>query len=554
MVKALLSCLPLLLISLSLTAQPEVLFKQAESLRSEIDSAKSAYQQVTVRAQELEGEEREIIENQLYFIASNYASEIYELADVVESLPQDNTKTTELRAYIRPVLEEIPSVFHARLSKIQTESATLRAQLADASPEQQTVLQERIAVTESHIDKLFQSLFTHNDVLRQLGITSDQSEPLIEQLQERSMLTAGRLKRASEEHKLFRSLAGEHPDSADLKQQLAATEVARSSYLASLERQVALLEKNKVDVDYYQTLLVETSGDITRGFNLKVLQRLASQTYDDLKSWFEDSFSKLIGKFFIFTLTVIIFRYLGLLARSAVVKLMERPTVKLTVLLKKTIAKGTSNLVLFIGVLIALSQIGVSLGPVLAGIGVIGFIIGFALQDTLANFAAGMMILLYRPFDVDDYIESAGVAGKVNKMSLVSTTVLTLDNQTLIIPNNKVWGDVIRNVTHQRVRRVDLTVGVAYDSDIPHVERVLQGILDNYDKTLKSPEPIISVHELGDSSVNFAFRAWVRTDDYWEAYWYLTREVKIQLDKEGIGIPFPQRDVHHYYPEKPLDE
>lgn len=130
-------------------------------------------------------------------------------------------------------------------------------------------------------------------------------------------------------------------------------------------------------------------------------------------------------------------------------------------LLQRMVLLVVRNTILAIGILIALAQIGISLGPLLAGLGVVGFIVGFALQDTLSNFAAGMLILIYRPFDVDDFIEAGGVSGKVSNMSLVNTTILTFDNQTIIVPNNKIWGDVIRNVTAQKLRRIDMVFGIS---------------------------------------------------------------------------------------------
>jgi small conductance mechanosensitive channel len=143
-------------------------------------------------------------------------------------------------------------------------------------------------------------------------------------------------------------------------------------------------------------------------------------------------------------------------------------------------------------------------------------------------------------------VEAGGVFGKVQKLSLVSATILTIDNQTLIVPNGKIWGDVIRNVTAQKTRRVDLVFGISYSDDIPHAEKVLKSILDEHDKVLDDPEPIVKLHELADSSVNFIVRPWVKTEDYWDVYWDVTREVKMRFDREGIGIPFPQRDVHIY--------
>jgi small conductance mechanosensitive channel len=173
-------------------------------------------------------------------------------------------------------------------------------------------------------------------------------------------------------------------------------------------------------------------------------------------------------------------------------------------------------------------------------------VLGFALQDTLSNFAAGMMILMYRPFDVGDLIEAAGVTGTVKAMNLVSTSVLTADNQMLIVPNNKIWGGVIRNVTHQRTRRVDLEFGVGYGDDSQHTQKVLEEILAQNPKVLKEPAPVVRLHQLTDSSVKFVVRPWVKTEDYWDVYWGVTQEVKHRFEAEGLSTPYPRRNVHIY--------
>jgi small conductance mechanosensitive channel len=154
------------------------------------------------------------------------------------------------------------------------------------------------------------------------------------------------------------------------------------------------------------------------------------------------------------------------------------------------------------------------------------------------------MILAYRPFDVGDFVEAAGVTGKVKDMNIVSTRILTVDHQTLIVPNSKIWGDVIRNVTAQSERRIDMVFGISYEDEIPKAERILGEILTSHDKVLNDPEPVVRLHTLNDSSVDFVVRPWVRTEDYWDVYWDVTREVKMRFDREGISIPYPQRDVH----------
>jgi len=213
-------------------------------------------------------------------------------------------------------------------------------------------------------------------------------------------------------------------------------------------------------------------------------------------------------------------------------------------LLKDFIVNIVSKFVLLIGVLMGLSVLGVNMGPVLAFVGAAGFVIAFALQNTLSNFASGLMIMLYRPFDIGDVVDVAGVIGTVNSMTLVTTSVMTADNRLMVIPNNTIWGSIITNVTHSDKRRVDLTVGIGYTESIEKAQKVLEDILSNHPLILKDPEPAVKVHELGDSSVNFIVRPWTLTADYWTVYWEITRRIKVRFDEEGISIPFPQRDIH----------
>jgi small conductance mechanosensitive channel len=157
-----------------------------------------------------------------------------------------------------------------------------------------------------------------------------------------------------------------------------------------------------------------------------------------------------------------------------------------------------------------------------------------------------MMILLYRPYDMGDLIDVGGVFGKVDKMSIVSTSLLTLDNQLFVVPNSKIWGDVIKNVTSQDIRRIDMVFGISYSDDIPKAESILEDILQSHGKVLDTPESMVRLHTLGASSVDFVVRPWVKVDDYWDVYWDVTRTVKLRFDEEGVSIPFPQRDVHIY--------
>jgi len=217
---------------------------------------------------------------------------------------------------------------------------------------------------------------------------------------------------------------------------------------------------------------------------------------------------------------------------------------KTSTLLQNFAVRSVKRLALALGALIALGKLGLDMGPMLAAIGAAGLVIGLALQGTLSNIASGLLIMTSRPFDVGDLVSTAGVRGFVRGMTLITTRIVTFDNQIVFVPNNKVWGDVITNSTANKTRRVDLVFGISYGDDLRHAQRVLREVVSENPKVLADPEPIVRVNELGDSSVNFVVRPWVAADDYLEVFWDLTETVKERFDSEGISIPFPQRDVH----------
>ncbi len=315
-----------------------------------------------------------------------------------------------------------------------------------------------------------------------------------------------------------------------------------------LEALLDLMPRLGLDDAPYRQILVASSGEITLdALDRDVAGNLLGQWITGLREGLVENGPGLAFQAIVFVVIVAFFLWLSSLARRVVARAVEAPHLRFSQLLKRMLVSLSSGAVLLLGVLIALSQLGIEIGPMLAGLGIAGFVLGFALQDTLGNFAAGVMILVYRPYDVGDMIDCAGgVFGKVDEMSLVSTTILTIDNKTLIVPNSKIWGDVITNVTAQRIRRVDLVFGIGYADDIPKAEGVLESILADHPKILDDPAPVVKVSELGDSSVNFIVRPWCVRDDYWDVHWDVTREVKMRFDREGVSIPFPQRDVHFY--------
>lgn len=252
----------------------------------------------------------------------------------------------------------------------------------------------------------------------------------------------------------------------------------------------------------------------------------------------------LVARLVVFLVILLVFKVAGRIVASVIGAAMQKSRLKPTQLLLDFITGTTRNLILVFGMIMALAVIGVEVAPLLAGIGVIGFVVGFALQETLGNFAAGIMILLYRPFDVGHFVTAGGVTGTVKAMSLVSTTIATPDNQVQIVPNGSIWGGVITNVTANPTRRVDLIASVHYRDDIDAAQAILERVVKSNPLVLQDPAPVVRLDKLGESSVDFVVRPWCKTEDYWTVRAQVTRSIKLEIEKAGLSIPFPQRDVH----------
>ncbi len=314
----------------------------------------------------------------------------------------------------------------------------------------------------------------------------------------------------------------------------------RTSLIDLFNVVLAELESKGGEIKEYDSYIKAVSG-------IKVDVTDASATWTTITGWLlspEGGFRWAVN-LIQFIVIVVAFYFLSILAGKAAQKAFSKST-HFTTLLREFLVLAARRLVLFIGFFVGLSAMEVNIGPVLAIIGAAGFVIAFALQNSLSNFASGILMLVYRPFDIGDVINVAGVLGKVESMNLLSTQLRTPDNQLVVVPNNSVWGDVIINVTGITRRRVDLVFGIGYGDDIDVAQKILENIVSEHELVLKEPEFIVKLHELGDSSVNFICRPWVKPEDYWTVYWDITREVKRRFDADGVSIPFPQRDVHIY--------
>jgi small conductance mechanosensitive channel len=240
----------------------------------------------------------------------------------------------------------------------------------------------------------------------------------------------------------------------------------------------------------------------------------------------------------------VIGRWAAGLFQKIVGRVMSRRSVDETV--SSFVGNLTYYALLAFFILAALGQLGIQTTSFVAIIGAAGLAVGLALQGSLANFAAGFLLLIFRPFRVGDYIEGGGTAGTVEKIQLFTSQLKTPDNKTVIVPNAGMTAGNIVNYSSKGTRRVDMVFGIGYGDDIDRARSVIEEVIAADERILKDPAPVVAVSELGDSSVNFVVRPWVNAGDYFAVLWDVTEKVKKRFDEAGISIPFPQRDVHVY--------
>lgn len=314
----------------------------------------------------------------------------------------------------------------------------------------------------------------------------------------------------------------------------------RTALADRLEVVLTSLEAKGGEVEEYRNYAVAVSG-----IDLDATD--ASATWAAIVGWLtsKEGGQRWARNFATFLLILLITWMAARILAAVVNWLLERK-VRLSSLAEKLISRTIKNVILVIGFAIALTALEVDVTPILAAIGATGFIVGFALQGTLSNFASGLMILINRPFDEGDVVSAGGVTGTINQMNLVSTTFRTFDNQTIHVPNNEIWGSVITNITANSERRVDLEFGIGYDDDFEQAEQIIREVVTEHELVLEDPEPQVVMHELGDSCVKIVCRPWAKTSDWWTVKTEVTRRVKQRFDAAGISIPYPQRDVHVY--------
>ena len=257
---------------------------------------------------------------------------------------------------------------------------------------------------------------------------------------------------------------------------------------------------------------------------------------------------ELIVKFGMNIMAAVVILVIGIwiakLVRKAIGKALQKKN------LDKTLTTFLVNLLYFllltVVVLASLGRLGIETTSFIAILGAAGLAVGLALQGSLANLASGVLLIIFRPFEVDDFVKIADEEGFVEKIHIFTTQIKTFDNRTIIIPNSTVTGGKIINYTSKDIRRVDLSIGISYGDNIKTALDAITDLCSSNPKVLADPSPYVGVVEYGDSSINLTVRPWCKTDDYWDVFFEINEQMKSALDKKGISIPFPQRDVHLY--------
>ncbi len=528
-------------------AQDQAREKLAANL-AQIAEYQAALNELTAARTAAEGARQAILDARVSRALDQLITLVHTTAKNYVADRPEGSDTSTSGVEIVSLLDTLPDHIGKQLSYIQRGLELPRP--SQTALEQAALIADLEVSARAH-DKLIDALIANNTIAADMGMDTRATEASVR----RQVVRGGENASAyldvtmDQLNKLRRQLAT-LPKNEELIAKIAVTEKHMLAIADILRKRAKRMDELGLDSSTFNAQLIAATGAITTEiFDLNVVTGIATDFFDGITGWMADNGARITFQFFIFLIILAIAWKVAALGEMVTKRALGSMQVSLTQLLQRMIVSATRSVILVLGLLIGLSQLGISLGPLLAGLGIAGFIIGFALQDSLSNFASGLMILIYRPFDVGDVVDVNGAFGTVRHMSLVNTTVLTFDNQTLVVPNNQVWQNIIKNLTSEATRRVDLVFGISYSDDIEKAERVLKEIVAANEKVLDEPEAIIRLHELGESSVNFVVRPWVKTEDYWDTYWAITREVKLRFDREGISIPFPQRDVHLFTQE-----
>ena len=514
------------------------------SLLTQIREATSARDSLSALAEAASGSVGELLEELSWQQQLKLHSAVISLAG---RMSQETSRGRDLTGVREELGTLIRGTWPRYLAQLEHRQQVLN-QLRDSS---ETVSGSKRLAIESevtrHSDRLFEAYRSVEEVLLALGRVgfdiSEQRAFITRSLRGMATTMLTRMQLLNRDQAAAGVRLSQDGANAEYRYEFEAYKERSSRTRKGLSTVIELLDQLDVDTTEFRVAMIAATGVITTDvFRWRVLLGLLRASWDRLAAVLVGNAAGWLFKTLVVVLTLLGFQQLARVVRRVVKRAVSHS--ELSGLMRTTVARLSANAVQLLGFLIVLTQLGVHVAPLLAGLGIAGFVVGFAMQSTLSNFAAGGMILANQPFDVGDEIEVVGVLGIVQRMGLVSTTILTFDNQRVIIPNSTLMGGVIRNRTAERTRRVDLIFKISYADDFEKAERILRELVDEHADVLKEPAPLVVLQNLADSSLEIVVRVWAPTPRYWDVYRGLTRAAKLRLDGEGITFPFPQQDVH----------
>ena len=515
---------------------PEIVLEAREFLEADA-RLQTEFQELKAKSESIEeADSKAVVELQARRRIVERMRNIEALVSNVLQQQEQGLDASKFLQKTRTLLWSIDRRMPLFVDELTSRNAELRSALGESTDESRAGIEALLRGNEELLDEAVRFYVSHVEHMDRLELGSTRARAnAARALETRAGDLAARLEITSQE--LDEARKREESGDAEAGKLARTIQEEFDRTAASLWTVCDALDALGLPAAAYRRVLILATGELTTDLlDTDVLSELTDAAIESSRLWLEQRGPMLIGRFARFMGVLMLFWFLASVTQTLISRLVESSGEQMSELARRIVVATASRVVLGIGVLIALSQVGVNVTALLAGLGIVGFILGFALQETLGNFAAGAMILIYNPFDVGDVIEAGGVMGTVDHMNLVSTTILTFDNQTLIVPNSRIWGNVIRNATARDRRRVDLSFPLAVDVDVERAEALFESICRAHPAVLEEPALAIKVQEITGAGVLFVVRPWVLTRDYWPTYWDLNREAQIQLARAGIEI------------------
>lgn len=491
-------------------------------------------------------EERELIRMQALRYIDELARRRREMVDLIPQLDSTSAAADSVKQTFSSFLRLINGLYSRSVDEFASRLGRLREQRAQTPVEEIGELQVDIREAQGRLDTVLVGQLETLVAAEAVGLdVTDDWTDLERFLITRVERQVGRMRIADLERDRLRTqlrdaerAGSAESEIASIRTRLQIAEQRMQGTVASALMLADLLDRRGVETSQYRRVVIETTGEVTVDIlDPRVLGGLLGVVAAKMRDWVGLHGPTVLVRLFIIVGLILIMRGAFRIGWRAI---QNSGRVKLPRLMSDMIARMLGPVATVLGLLVALSFLGVNLGTLVAGLGVAGIIVGLALQDSLSNLAAGVFILIYRPYDVEDTVSAGGIVGEVRAMGLANTTIVTFDNRVLFVPNRKIWSEVIENRSAERTRRVETTVRISYHADLDGALNLLKDIAKTQETILEDPAPSAFVSELADSWIEVRVYCWVATDDWWPMTTELPRLIRLRFQAEGIEVPYPR--------------